>query len=233
VYVEFDEQRHVAKEPILPIPGLPLQLGFDTALMPCAAICQITPQGQLRVIDECSGKSMGMRRFLSENLKPMLAGKYPGIPISGVIEPSANIRAQSDESTAIGEIRAQGLDCILAPTNLFKPRRDAVATFLSKRVHSTITGKSIEEGFVISPECTMLLKGFRGNYKLQRIKIDGKEEYKSEAVKNECSHLQDGLQALAVAYDRPRIDQDIRNRFQRGGQDKKFEIGYANDYPTI
>lgn len=232
VYVEFDEQRHVAKEELKPIPGLPLQLGFDTAMMPCAAICQITPQGQLRIIDECSGKSMGMRKFLIEHLKPLLAYKYAGIPLSGVIEPSANIRAASDESTAIGEIKAQGLECTLAPTNLFKPRRDAVASFMTKRVYSTITGKAFEEGLIISPNCAMLLKGFRGNYKLQRVKIDGKDEYKAEAVKNECSHLQDGLQALAVAYDRPRIDAEARNRM-RNGSGEPFKIGYATDFPSI
>jgi hypothetical protein len=232
VYVEFDESRHVAKMDLKPILGLPLILGFDTAMMPCACICQITPQGQLRIIDECFGISMGMRRFLTDNLKPLLAYKYAGIPVSGVIEPSGNQRAASDESTARQEIIAQGIQCIAAPTNLWKPRRDAVAGFMVKRIQSGITGKVNDEGFQISPVCAKLLKGFRGDYKLQRVKVDGKEEYKSEAVKNDCSHLQDSIQALAVAYDRPRLDAEARNR--SGNPDgSKFEIKMVDDYPVI
>ena len=232
VYVEFDETRHVAKEDLKPIPGLPIQLGFDTALMPCASICQITPQGQLRIIDECSGIDMGMRRFLSDHLKPLLNYKYAGIPVSGVIEPSGNIRAQSNESTSIDEIRAQGIECISAPTNLWKPRRDAVAAFMVKRIQSSITGKITEEGFQISPCCKVLLDGFRGDYKLQRIKVDGKDEWKSEAVKNAASHLQDSVQALAVAYDRPRLDKEARNR-NLHGDGEGIRIGYADDYPGV
>jgi hypothetical protein len=77
-----------------------------------------------------------------------------------------------------------------------------------------------------------LLKGFRGDYKLQRVKVDGKELFKAEAVKNASSHLQDALQALAVTYDRPRMDANIRNRM--GGSDgKDTEITYAKDYPVI
>jgi hypothetical protein len=230
VYVEFDESRHVSKTELKPIPGLPLQLGFDTALMPCAAIGQITPQGQLRVIDECSGSDMAMRRFLKDGLKPMLAYKYGGIPVSGVIEPSGNIRAQSNESTSRQEIIAQGIPCDAAPTNLFKPRRDAVASFMTKRIQSIITGKITEEGFQISPVCKKLLKGFRGDYKLQRVKIDGKDSYKSEAIKNDCAHLQDGLQALAVAYDRPRLAQSSMDRMNNG---ERFQIEIAADYPQI
>ena len=233
VFVEFDETRHVAKEEFAPIPGIPIQLGFDFGLTPACCITQITPQGQLRIIDEVIGESMGMRQFMRDALKPILAAQYPGFAYKGVGEPAGNQRAQSDESTAMDEIRAAGIECIPAPTNFFGPRRDAVASFMLKRVRSTITGKATEEGFLISPKCKMLLKGFRGDYKFKRVKVEGKDVYEAEAVKNEASHIQDSVQAVAVAYDRPRIDANARNRMGNRDDGSKFSIGFATDYPSI
>ena len=199
---------------------------------PACAICQITPQGQLRIIDEVCGFDMGMRRFLRDALKPLLATSYFNFPVSGIGEPAGNQRAQSDESTAMDEIRSQGIECRPAPTNLFNPRRDAVASFMVKRVPSLITGKPTDEGFVVSPRCKMVLKGLRGDYKFKRVKVENKDIYQPEAVKNECSHIQDAIAAVAVAYDRPRMDIQARNRM--GNSDgSRFEIKFASDYPII
>lgn len=199
---------------------------------PACAICQITHQGQLRVLDECTSSDMGMRRFIQDVVKPFLSAHYAGIPVSAVCDPAANQRAQSNESTAMEEIRAQGIDCMQAPTNLFGPRRDAVASFMTKRVNSIISGKPIDEGFVVSPTCTLLLKGLRGDYKFKLMKVDGKDVPQAEAMKNEASHVCDALQYVAVKYDRPQIDMQMRQRMaNRNGE--KFEIGYAKDYPCI
>ena len=233
VFVEFDETRHVSKEDLLPVNGVTIQLGFDYGLTPACVIVQITPGGQLRVIDEVCCWDMGMRRFLKDALKPTLATEYSGHAFKGIGEPAGQQRAQSDESTAMDEIRAAGIECIPAPTNLFNPRRDALASFLTKRVRSMITGKSTEEGFIISPKCKLLLKGFRGDYKFKRVKVEGKDVYEAEAVKNECSHPMDALMAVAVTYDMPKISSDARNRMGARSDGERFSIGFAQDYPTI
>jgi hypothetical protein len=232
VYPEFEEMRHVSKEDLKPIPGLPLQGGVDFGLTPAIVLCQITPQGQLRILDELNAVSMGMRQFLRDVVKPILANQYPGYPVSFVGEPSGNRRAESDESTAMDEFRAQGLDIRPAPTNLFKPRRDAVASFMLKRVVSSITGQPTAEGFLVSPKCKMLLKGWREKYILQRVKVEKREIWKDEAVGNGFDHGQDALAALCTAYDRPRRDAMSRDRMF-GGDGKPFEITQAKDYPMI
>lgn len=231
VYPEFDNERHVSKTALEPIHGIPLQLGFDYGLTPSVIICQITPQGQLRCLDECCSVSMGMRQFLRDGLKPMLANKYPHFPVKAIGEPSGNKRAESDESTANDEIRAQGIDISDAPTNFFKPRRDAVASFMLKRVQSTITGVSTAEGFIVSPTCIKLLKGFREKYLLHKVQIQGREAYKDEPADNGFDHIQDALQAVAVAYDRPRQADAMRDRRNADGSPTTIE--FAGDYPTV
>ncbi len=232
VYPEFDEDRHVSKTELKPLPGIPLQGGQDFGLTPSTIIVQITPSGQCRVLDELCSNSMGMRQFIRDALKPMLATKYQGIPFSMVGEPSGNRRAESDESTAMDEIRAQGINITEAPTNLFKPRRDAVASFMLKRVRSAITGKSNAEGFIVSPTCKTLLKGFREKYILKRVHLAGREAYKDEPEGNGFDHIQDALQAVLCAYDRPRMDHLRRNNFITP-DGKPLTIDRVGDYPSV
>jgi len=232
VYPEFEESRHVAKEEIKPIFGLPLTLGFDWGLSPSVAITQITPQGQLRVIDECCAISMGVRQFVRDALKPLLAGKYAGFSVVAWGEPAGNIRAQTDESTCMDEVRAQGIDIKASPTNNPKACREAVASFMLKRVRSAISGETTAEGFLLSPNCSMLLEGFRGEYKYKTVQLASGTAWKDEVEDNASTHIQDGLSSLCVAYDRPRIDASARNRM--GSPDGKgLSIGFASDYPTI
>jgi hypothetical protein len=231
VYPEFEEVRHVAKTDLEPLPNLPLTLGFDFGLTPSVAIMQFTPQGQLRVIDEICSKSMGMRQFLRDALKPILAVQYAGFATKAFGEPSGRNRAQSDESTAFQEIKSQGIEIVEAPTNLFKPRRDAVAAFMLKRTQSWITGQPSDEGFVVSPRCHMILKGFREKYVLRRVKVEGKDIWKDEAVGNGYDHIQDAIQAAAVAYDRPRQDRSFYDRAL--GSDGTIDVTMAQDYPMI
>jgi hypothetical protein len=232
VYTEFEETRHVAKEDLKPIPGIPLMVAFDYGLTPTAVIAQITPQGQLRIIDEVCSVSMGMRQFMRDALKPLLANQYPGFAVRGYGEPSGNTRAQSDESTANDEIRSHGIEVTTAPTNLFKPRRDAVAAFMLKHVQSWITGKPMEEGFLVSPRCKTILKGFREKYVLKKVKVEGKDLWRDEAVGNGYDHAMDCIQVLALCYDRPRQDKTMMDRLM-GGDSKDFEVTFANDYPVI
>ena len=233
VYPEYDDARHCAKVELKPIEGMPLTLAFDYALNPTCVINQISPAGQFRVLDEvCNPATMGMRRFLSDHLKPFLAYRYPGYPIQCVGEPSGNRRADTDESTANDEIANAGLGQVTpATTNLFKARRDAVASFMMKRVHSMVTGEQSAEGFLVSPTCKRVLAGLRGKYVLQRVRIEGHDAYKDEAVKNEYAHAQDCIQSAAVLYDRPRVLTGGMDRRWQGADGKKFEIGVVADYP--
>jgi hypothetical protein len=209
-----------------------LQIGYDTGLTPAFLITQITEPGQYRVLDEICLTNMGMRQAVKDALKPMLSAKYPNWPVFAVGDPAGNRRADSDESTAADEIRAQGIEVKDCPTNLFKPRRDAVAAFMLKRVRSTITGDSSAEGFEVSPTCTMLLEALREGYVFGRILIQGREGYKEEPVKNEWSHVCDALQYPATLYDRPRLgQQEMDRRWNSNGS--PIELGFDPGFPMI
>jgi hypothetical protein len=232
IYAMFDESRHVAKEPLEPVAGCPLQIGFDYGMTPTAVICQITPAGQLRVLDECCSTNKGMRQFLQDDLKPMLANKYHGWPVIGVGDPAGKQRAQSNESTAMDEIRAVGIDIKEAPTNLFGPRREAVISFMMKRVMNSVTGGPGGEGFLVSPTCAMLLEGFRQTYVFGRRLIEGREGFKEEPVDNEATHSQDCVQYVAVTYDRPKLwQQEMDRRFNSNGS--PIELGFDPGFPMI
>jgi hypothetical protein len=130
------------------------------------------------------------------------------------------------------EVRAQGIDIKSSPTNNPKACREAVASFMLKRVRSAVTGETTAEGFIMSPNCPMLLEGFRGEYKYKSVITAAGTAWKDEVEENGVDHVQDSLSSIAVAYDRPKLDAAARNRMT-SGDGGKFTIGYATDYPTI
>jgi hypothetical protein len=209
-----------------------LQIGYDTGLTPAFAITQITAAGQYRILDEICLTNMGMRQGVRDALKPLLSAKYPSWPVFAVGDPAGNRRADSDESTAADEIRAQGIEVKECPTNLFKPRRDAVAAFMLKRVVNSVTGGPGGEGFLVSSTCKMFLTALREGYIYGKILVMGREGYKEEPLKNEYSHIADAVGYPATLYDRPRLGQQERDR--RWMQDgKAFTTGVAGDFPMI
>ena len=85
-------------------------------------------------------------------------------------------------------LAANGINASPAHTNDPTVRRDAVANLLTTL---TITG---EPALVISPTCTVLVKGMSGRYRLKRLKVVGDERYQDKPDKNEFSHVCEALQ---------------------------------------
>jgi hypothetical protein len=67
---------HTAKKPLGVIDRLPIIVGLDYGREPAAVMIQITPRGQLRVIDELYGWDIGIGSFAEDVLKPHLAMHY-------------------------------------------------------------------------------------------------------------------------------------------------------------
>jgi hypothetical protein len=189
VYPEYGDSMHTAKDELPPYKGLPLVLAWDFGLTPACIIMQVTPRGELRILDELYSESMGIERFARDTVRPFLSKeKYAGMRYQSVGDPAGNQRAQSNEVTCMQMLAMQGFDTVAAPTNDFIPRREAVAFFLSKM----IDGKP---GFQLSPSCDRLRKGFLGGYQYRRMKISGSSDRFAESPdKNEFSHVHDALQ---------------------------------------
>lgn len=189
VYPEWSDSTHVAPEPFPPIEGLPLYIGLDFGLTPAAVFAQRTARGQWRVIDELVTEDMGMVRF-SELLKARLASWYSGLTVEAYGDPAGRQRAQTDEKTCFDILRQHaGLRVRSAPSNDFTLRREAVASVLNRMVDGS-------PGFVLSPACKMLRKGFSGGYRYRRVKAASGDYYTDKPEKNEFSHPHDALQYL-------------------------------------
>jgi hypothetical protein len=187
VYPEWNDAVHIAKQPLQPIMGRPLVLGFDFGLTPACAIGQMSATGQMLVLEELVSEDMGIRQFYEQVVMPRLREKYSKFRVEAVGDPAGVNRSQTDEKTCFQELYELGLDCEPASTNEFVKRRESVAMFL-QRVN----------GFLIDPSCKTLIKGFRGGYRYERLKASGTARYKDRPVKDKFSHPHDGLQYLAL-----------------------------------
>ena len=187
VYPEFNDKSHTAKEPIEPYPGLPVVLGWDFGLTPSCVALQVSPKGQLRILDEWVAEDMGIRQFAADIVKPAIVNKYSANRIISAGDPAGNIRAQTDERTCLQELLEIGIPTEPAPTNDFIPRRESVAFFMTRMMDG-------EPAFLLSPNCTHLRKGFNGRYKYERLKTTGPARYKDRPLKDMYSHVQDALQ---------------------------------------
>lgn len=205
VYPEWRDSFHVAKEALVAIPGVPLRLGWDFGLTPACIIGQMSPTGQLRIIEEIVAEDMGIRQMAREVVKPTLLNKYPNFSFESLGDPAGNTRVQTDEKTCLQELLACGIATESAPTNSFIARREAVAFFLNASARG-------EPGFLLSPECVVLRKGFNGGYRYERLRISGiAARYRDSPTKDKFSHPHDGLQYLALGLRDPQNDVRARN----------------------
>src|SRR5262245_8963931 len=191
IYPEFT-QRHVAGQPLRPMIGLPLIIGLDAGLHPAAVICQHTPLGQWRIIEEVVGEmGTGATRF-GERLAQVLRDRYANWrAISAWADPSAAYGADKEagEQTWIEIVGAKaGLMILAAPTNGLIPRWEAVRGPLRRDADPGLPA------FVISPTCPTLIKGFYSGYHFRRMQIPGMPRYEEKAEKNDYSHPHDALQ---------------------------------------
>lgn len=191
VYTDFNDRLHVSPTPLKAYNGLPLRLGWDYGLTPACVIGQLTPRGQLRILEELVATDMGIERFATDVVVPHLRNKYAGLKIISRGDPGGSQRAQTDEKTCEDILAASGIPTEHPETNLLTPRLTAVRRFLARLVDGA-------PAFLLDPSCVMLREGFNGGYHYAQLKIAGDPRYKEEPDKNEYSHPHDALQYLCL-----------------------------------
>lgn len=196
VYPEWNDMLH--SKAIQPINGSILRIGMDFGLTPAAVITQTDARGRLLVLDELCGEDMGIAGFLTDLLIPQLMQVYPQwwakkeSMILCIGDPAGAQRAQTDEKSCFGEVKATGLSIKPARSNAWLPRRDAVAWYLSKLT----AGQPML--LLDHDSCPVLRKGFNGGYKYRRILVTGEERFADTPMKNQYSHPHDALQYVAM-----------------------------------
>ena len=191
VYPEWIDSEHVAPKPLRPVPGLALHIGLDAGLSPAAVFVQHMPGGQWRVYDELVAEhGTGAMRF-ADMLAQRLHERFPAHRvIHAWADPSAAYGADKDagEKSWIEIIGAQAaIDIAAAPTNALIPRLEAVRRPLSRKIDGL-------PGFLLSPNCVVLRKGFNSTYRYRKLNVPQIEQFKLEPDKNDASHPHDALQ---------------------------------------
>lgn len=158
---------------------------------PTVAFCQVSSHGQFRIIDEMSSEDMGIRRFARQHVAPLLATRFPEMEIFSVADPSGNTRGPTNEISCLQELNDAGIPTEMARTNLFVPRREAVAGFLNRMVDGM-------PGLLVSPRCKMARDGFIGKYRYRIARLSTGEKWTGEPEKNAWSHIHDCIQYAAM-----------------------------------
>jgi hypothetical protein len=184
VYPEFFSLTHIADEEIKPMRGLPLILGWDFGLTPACIFGQMTPKGQLIVLDELIAENMGIKQFAEQVIKPHIFNKYAGMKLQSWADPAGIQRAQTDEKTCIQILNTVGIPTEPSGSNNFTERRESVVRFMT----SMRDNKSC---FLINPSCTVLIEGFMGGYSYRRLQVSGENRYTEKPDKNSFSHPHD------------------------------------------
>lgn len=171
----FINDFHVAKDPLVSIhsPDYPLLIGLDAGLTPAAIIGQMSPSGRLNILGECftpKNESIGMERFLTNRLIPMLRSKFSGAAAFVIVDPAAMQKSQATEETVFQIIEKSGLKVRIAASNKLELRISSAETLFGRQVG----GKA---GVLIDAGCTGLLGALRHGYKFA-LRRDGDTEDK-------------------------------------------------------
>lgn len=185
VYPEFRRERHVARQPIEPIPLREIIIGMDQSGIHPAAVVMQEQQGQWCILDELFADGEGFETFLYGMLVPLLRRKYSDNPVIVALDPS-NQKDSWQAITPKERLAEVGLVAVTEISNSPKVRIQAVEHMLN-----LYTG-----GLLISPTCDMTIRGFSSEYRYRRLRAAGTmgAVYSPQPEKNDYSHIADSVQ---------------------------------------
>ena len=197
VYMVFDDDKHVSKEKLKADPAYPIIIGFDnTGRDQAAVICQYLPIGQFRVLHEFIMTDTGTRTLVREIVKPFVLANYPNAQLILTGDPAGVKASDTDDRNTFQEIsEAFNITATPARSNALSPRLNSVESFLKKYIGGN------KFGMLISPDCPLIIKGFRGEYRMRRLQLVGQERYTDKPEKNLVSHGHDALQYACMSVE--------------------------------
>ena len=192
VYPEYNDSIHASQKPIQPLLGVPLIIGMDLGLDPAAAFLQMSPTGQVLMIDEVTSEDCSIEKFCVDYLWPRIMNKYRKFDYHLVIDPTAiNTRSQNDAKAAWKTIK----DLQKAPFNIHLPYRSAKSNNLEDRKNAVITHLRRINGFLLCPDkCKVARKGFISDYMYEKKRAVQSAGFKDKPEKNYYSHIHDAIQ---------------------------------------
>lgn len=196
IFPNYNDDTHGVNS-IQPMPTWPLYFGFDFGLTPACVIAQLTPDGRLQIIGECTSEWMDLKQFLSVVLNPYLARRFPNfVKSEAFIDPAGIQRAQTDGQSCFLLLRESGWNAKPASSNDLLVRFRAVNQYLD----SMVNGKPRFE--LDKSQCPVLRKALMDGYQFKELRFakgaDGTPIFDEKPFKNKYSHIAEALQYLAL-----------------------------------
>ncbi len=157
VFPEFNKDLHVARRPLVPVPGLQLAIGYDPGVHSGLTIGQYTDWGQVLVLDTIALENYTTERMIAERLKPLLRRKYPDYEVVVVPDPSSANRAQAQDTSVMRVLKKHF--AVKEDSNNQIESRLAPAQYYMLRL--TAQGPALQ----IDPGCKSLIRALTGGYK--------------------------------------------------------------------
>lgn len=182
IFPEYRDATHCAE--VKPMAYEPIYRGWDWGLTPSCVFCQMTPLGQLVILDELTSDDMSVENF-SEEVIIYCNKHFPDYEFMDVGDPAGEQRSQTDAKSCFQILHSKGI-MVEAGAKTLALRLESVRRPLTRLV-------SGRPGLQISPKCKMLRKGFMGGYQFRRLQTS-QERYTDAPDKNQYSHPHDALQ---------------------------------------
>lgn len=182
----FSLDKHVSREPLAVLPGLPLHGGLDQGLSPALVVFQVPPGGQIRVLGELvPPHGTGPARF-SELVIDFLMTRFRGLPLGTWSADPAGFygadRAGGELSWVEAVSRAVGHLIMPAPSQEPALRREALAMPMRRDIDARTPG------LIIDPSCRMLIGGLASHFKYRRVRQGSRDVFTDKPEKNDWSH---------------------------------------------
>lgn len=190
VYPEWNDHLHVAGQVLLPTPGQVIALGLDAGLNPGAVWLQEQPDGQIRCLYELTGDNVGAETF-GAAIDRVNASMFAKFDVEAWPDPAGFAKAPeaTDERSWVQTVKNKTkLKMHRLPTNALMPRLEAVRQPLTRLIDGH------RPGYLLSPSCRILRKGFNSGYRYRRLQISGTDRFADVPDKNEFSHPHDANQ---------------------------------------
>ncbi len=202
VWEQFNDDSHVSKTALEPIPGWPVYVGLDFGRNPAMVAGQIV-NGRWRIFAEATARGAGASLFapvVQGVLTRRLGQWYPagGERISGGYEvyffgdPKGDDGTQADETTAYDVFRNHGMPVRAAPVknNHIQTRIEAVEYAMITMVNG------LPRFLVCGVNCRTLKVACAGGYHFRRIK--GTSRHEDKPFKDRYSDIADACQYMVL-----------------------------------
>jgi hypothetical protein len=190
VHPNFSRTAHVARQPLAPVPNLPIWCGADFGLTPAAVLAQRV-RDRWVILKEIVLENAAADK-LGTLINRTMAEDFPDYKIRTLWgDPAGDHRVQTDETTPFQILRTKGIPARPCDTNDVELRRLALAGPLGRMSDG---GAAI----TIDPSCTVLIRGLEGGFCYRRVRTAHGESFADEPDKSRYSHVVEALEYLLL-----------------------------------